>query len=265
VANGLAGNDTVAVNFTQKVLNTHLDVAIPLNLSHGKMYRMIEPEFQIGYSYKWQNNSIPSSIFKGSYIPFTYRLYAYNLTKTAPRDIQSKWGQILDIQYRHTPLGDRQLGTIAAAEGTFFLPGLFSNQGIKIYLGYQEKKTSGNYFNDLVYYARGYNNLENNRLRTFRSDYVLPVLSPDWNIWRLFYLKRITLRVHYDVSRITSPVQNTSILIDKNLSSLGGEIMTECHFLRFIAPVKVGWRESFLMDTRQLASEFILSVNFSGI
>jgi len=265
MANGLAGQDTVAVNFTQKVLNTHFDVAIPLNLSRGKMYRMIEPEFQIGYSYKWQNNSTPTSIFRGSYIPFTYRLYAHNLTKTAPRDIQSKWGQIFDIQYRHTLLGDRQLGSIAAAEGTFLFPGLFRNQGIKIYFGYQEKKTSKNYFNDLVYYARGYNNLENNRLSTFRSDYVFPLLSPDWNIWRLYYLKRVTLRIHYDVSWITSPVQNTSTFIDKNLISAGGEIMTECYFLRFIAPVKIGWRESLLMNTRQLASEFIFSINFSGI
>ena len=261
----LASVDTVAISYTQSVMNLHIDAAIPFNYSHGKMYRMVEPEFQVGYSYKWQDSTTPSSIFRGSYIPFTYRLYAHNILRLSPSDIQSRWGQIIDLQYRHTPLGDKQLGAIAAAEGTIFLPGFFNNQGIKMYLGYQKKIANDHYFSDLVNYPRGYSNVENSSLLTFRSDYVLPVWSPDWNLWRLYYLKRITLRIHYDFAMVNSPVQGADSFIHRSISSIGGELLTECHFLRFIAPVKLGVRESLLIESKKLISEFILSINFKGM
>ncbi len=263
--NVLLSQDTVSVPYTQKVMNLHLDAIIPFNFSHGKMYRLVEPEIQIGYSHHWQEPSTPSIIFRGSYIPFTYRLYIHNLMQQSARDIQTRWGQIVDLQFRHTPFGDKQLGKIVTAEGTLYLPGLIQNQGIRFYGGYQKKISDNSYFNDLIYYPRGYANLDNNSLLTFRSDYVLPVLSPDWHLWHLYYLKRITLRFHYDFAQITLPVYHTSAAFNKTLSSTGTELLTECHFLRFIAPVKLGVRESFLIESKIFVSEFVFSVNLQGM
>ncbi len=263
--NVLIGQDTVAVRYTQKVLNTHLDALIPFNFSQGKMYRMIEPEIQIGYSHHWQDPATPAMIFRGSYVPFSYRLYLHNIMQQSPRDIQARWGQIVDLQFRHTPFGDRRLGNIVSTEGTFYFPGLLYNQGIRIYTGYQIKKSTNSYFNDLINYPRGYTNVDNNALTTFRSDYVLPLLSPDWHIWHLYYLKRITMRLFYDYARISIPIHQTTNTINKSFSSSGGELVTECHFLRFIAPFKIGLRESYLFESGQFASEFLLSVNFKGM
>ncbi len=263
--NVLIGQDTVAVPYTKKVLNTHFDALIPFNFSRGKMYRMVEPEIQIGYSHYWQDPATPSTIFRGSYIPFSYRLYLHNIMQQSTRDVQARWGQIVDLQYRHTPFGDRKLGNIASAEGTFYFPGLLYNQGIRVYTGYQIKKSTSSYFNDLIYYPRGYTNVDNNALTTFRSDYVLPLLSPDWHIWHLYYLKRITMRLFYDYAQISIPIHQTTNIINKTLSSCGGELVTECHFLRFIAPFKIGLRESYLFESGQFASEFLLSVNFKGM
>jgi hypothetical protein len=244
-------------------MNLKLDISIPFNFSKGKMYRLVQPEFHVGYSYKWQETTTPSQIFNGSYVPFTYRLYAHNLVHQSVRDIQPYWGQALNLQYRHTPLGNRQLGEIASVEGTFYLPGFMENQGIKMYAGYQKKRSDHSYFSDLIQYPRGYSNIDNNRLFTLRSDYVLPLLSPDWHIWHLYYLKRITLRIHYDFARMESPV-HPSGSIHRTLSSTGGELLTECHFLRIIAPVKLGIRESYLIESKTVTSEFIFSVNFQG-
>ncbi len=263
--NVLIGQDTVAVPYTQRVMNLHLDAAVPFNFSHGRIYRMVVPEIQIGYSHHWQDPSTPSGIFRGSYIPFTYRLYAHNLRQQSSRDIQAKWGQAIDLQYRHTPVGDRRLGTISSAEATLYFPGLVNIHGIKIYAGYQKKISSSSYFNDLIYYPRGYSNIDNNCLLTFKSDYVLPIMSPDWHIWHLYYLKRITLRLHYDYAQISIPIHQTTNTINKSFSSTGAELLTECHFLRFIAPFKIGLRESLLIESKQLSSEFILSVNFKSL
>ncbi len=263
--NVLLSQDTVAVPYTQKVLNTHFDALIPFNFSRGKMYRMVEPEVQIGYSHHWQDPSTPAMIFRGSYIPFSYRLYLHNIMQQSTRDIQARWGQIVDMQFRHTPIGDRKLGNIVSAEGTFYFPGFLRNQGIRIYTGYQIKKSTNSYFNDLINYPRGYTNVDNNELTTLRSDYVLPLFSPDWHIWHLYYLKRVTMRLFYDYARISIPIHQTTNTIIKSLSSSGAELVTECHFLRFIAPFKIGIRESYLIESGQFASEFLLSVNFKGM
>ncbi len=262
--NVLIRQDTVSVPYTQTIMNLRLDAAIPLNFSRGKMYRLVQPEFQIGYTYRWQEQKTPSSIFRGSYIPFTYRLYAHNLRQQSIRDIQPGWGQAINLQYRHTPIGNKQLGQITSAEGTFFLPGVIENQGIKIYGGFQQKNSEYSSFNDLIDYPRGYENLDNTSLFTFRSDYVLPLLSPDWHLWHLVYLKRITLRVHYDYAKINRPV-HPSGSVTQSLSSTGAEFLTECNFLRFIAPVKIGVRESYRIESKTVTSEFILSVNLKGM
>jgi hypothetical protein len=259
------GQDTVKVPYTQRVMNLHVDAAVPFNFSRGRMYRMVLPEIQIGYSYYWQDQSTPSIILRGNYIPFTYRLYSYNLRQQSTRDIQTKWGQVINLQYRHTAFGDRKLGTIASAEATLYFPGLINNHGIKVYTGYQKKMSSKSYFNDLIYYPRGYSNIDNNNLKTIKSDYVLPLISPDWHIWHLYYLKRVTLRLFYDYAQISIPIHQTTNTINKTFSSTGAELLTECHFLRFIAPFKVGIRESLLIESKRLSSEFILSVNFKGI
>ncbi len=263
--NTLISQDTVAIPYVQKIMNIRLDAAIPLDFSHGKMYRMVEPEIQFGYTYRWQDASTPSMIFRGSYIPFTYRIYAHNLLQKSLRDIQSKWGQMIDIQYRHTPLGDKKLGNLFAAQGTLYLPGLHVNHGLQLYSGYQIKNSVNSNFGDLIYYPRGYTTLENNQLFTFRSDYVLPLVSPDWRIWHLYYLKRITMRIHYDFAKVSLPTSTGNEVITKVMSSTGAELLSECHFLRFIAPVKLGVRESFLFGTKTFSSEFILSVNLRGM
>jgi hypothetical protein len=263
--NVLISQDTVAVPYSKKVLNTHFDALIPFNFSKGKMYRMVEPEIQIGYSHYWQDPATPSTIFRGSYIPFSYRLYLHNIMQQSTRDIQARWGQIVDLQFRHTPFGDKRLGNIVSTEGTFFFPGILCNQGIRVYTGYQLKKSASSYFNDLIYYPRGYTNVDNNELKTLRSDYVLPLLSPDWHIWHLYYLKRITMRLFYDYAQISIPIHQTTNTINKTLSSFGGELVTECHLLRFIAPFKLGVRESYLTESGQFSSEFLLSVNLKGM
>ena len=263
--NVVVGQDTISVLYTKRVMNLNLDVSIPFDFSHGKMYRLIQPEIQLGYSFDWQEPTTPIAIFRGSYVPLTFRLYAHNLRQQCARDLQPKCGQIIDLSYRSTPLGDRQLGTISAANGTLFLPGFFNNHGIKLYAGYQKKVNGNSYFDDLIYYPRGYANFENNKLFTFRSDYVFPLGCPDWHIGRLYYLKRLSLRIHYDWARIDMPIYQASGIISRSLNSTGGELLTECHFFRFIAPVNMGIRESFLIDSKVAISEFIFSVNLNQL
>ena len=257
--------DTQLINFSYKVLNINGGISIPLNVSHGKMYRLIQPEFQVGYSQIWQDASTPKSLFRGTIIPLTYRLYVHNLLKLGHRDIQPAIGQIIDIYFRHSPFGDRDYGTIWSAEGTLYFPGLVRHHGLKINGGFQQRKSSDGSFSDLISYPRGYANLLNNQLFTLKSDYVLPLFYPDWSLGKLSYFKRITLRLFYDQAWATVPIQNHTSEYQISIASTGGELIADCNILRLLVPAKIGVRTSYLTDQKSVNFEFLFSINFSAL
>jgi len=172
------------------------------------------------------------------------------------------------VTYRHSPFGDRDLGTIWSAAGTLYFPGFARHHGLKIYGGYQEK-TFKSSFSDLISYPRGYANLYNNQLFCLKTDYVLPLFYPDWSIGKLSYFKRFSLRLFYDQASAMVPIQNQSgVKIGENrlnFSSTGGELTTDCNILRLMVPAKIGLRTSYLVNQQSLNFEFLFSVNFGAL
>ena len=257
--------DTQLIKFSYQVLNINSGFNIPLNLSHGKMYRLVQPEIQVGYTRIVQDASAPHDLFNGTIIPLTYRLYAHNLLKLSHRDIQPAIGQIIDVYYRHSPFGDRDYGTIWSGEGTLYFPGLVRHHGLKFYGGFQQKKASTGSFSDLISYPRGYPNMVNNQLFSLKSDYVLPLFYPDWSLGKLSYFKRISLRLFYDQAWATVPIQNQSSEYRITFGSTGGELISDFNILRLLVPAKIGVRTSYLTDQKSLNFEFLFSINFSAL
>ena len=236
---------------------------LPLHFSHGKMYRLVQPEIQLGFRQIWQNSSTPQSDRTDIYL--TYRLYAHNLLKSGLRDIQPAIGQIIDVGYRHSPFGNVNSSTIWSAEGTIYFPGLLRHHGIKIYSGYQQKQTSGSSYSDYISYPRGYINLYNNQLFCIKSDYVLPLFYPDWSLGRLSYFKRFALRVFYDQAWAKVPIKNQISEYSLSFGSAGGELTSDCNIFRLRIPAKIGIRTSYVGDQKKLNYEFLFSINFNAL
>jgi len=257
--------DTQLIKFSYTVFDFNGGLSIPLNFSHGKMVRLIQPEFQLGYSKIQQEVSAPKSFFRGTIIPLTYRIYAHNLLRQGQRDIQPAIGQIVNIYYRHSPFGDRNYGNIWSAEGTLYFPGLIKHHGIRIYGGYQQKQTSEGSFSDLISYPRATQNIVNNQLFCLKSDYVLPLFYPDWSMGKLSYFKRVTLRLFYDQAWAMVPIQKQTSNYQIGFGSAGGEIMTDCNILRLFVPANIGIRTSYLTAQQTFNFEFLFSINFSAL
>ena len=257
--------DTQLVNFTYHVTNVTGKINFPLNLSHGKMYRLIQPEFQVGYSNIRQESSAPSNFFKGSIIPLTYRLYAHNLLRLGTRDLQPVYGQVIDFMYRHSPVGDRDFGTISLAEGTLYFPGISKHHGLRVYGGWQQKTSAESTFSDLISYPRGCQNISNNQIFSLKTDYVLPLFYPDWSTGNLGYFKRFTLRLFYDFATAMVPIHNTTTQYRTNFGSTGGELTADCNLLRLMVPAKIGVRSSYLTAIHIVNLEFLFSINFNAL
>lgn len=256
-------NDTSLVGFNYSELTVNGNVKIPFNLSYGKMNRLIQPEFQITYDNINLGQSVPSSLFHGSVIPLTYRLYASNYLTLSSRDLQPEFGEIIDLVYRNTPFGDHNYGTIWSGEGTLYLPGLVKHHGLRIYGGFQKKSMQESSYLDIIDYPRGYQSFMNTQLFTLKSDYILPLFYPDWSLSKLSYFKRVSLRFFYDYGRALIPINQQNAELPFNFSSLGGELTIDCHFLRFIVPATIGIRQSYLVENKTTNTEVLFTFNFA--
>src|SRR5690606_13021468 len=77
------------------------------------------------------------------------------MLKMSKRDINSKWGQYVDVRYRHTPLGGDYHGNIFHVQSILYNPGLFKHHSFFLKGSYQHQQlASGYHFSSNVIYPR---------------------------------------------------------------------------------------------------------------
>ena len=290
--------DTFIVNSVKKqqFLKLKLDISIPFNISRGAWSRHIEPSAGIGYQKafdydakktyitnidgEWQYTGKTEDITAEGYSinSLEYGLFLYNIRKRSIRDVTTRWGQILQFTYRHTPYGDYNFGSLMGIHSSVYFPGIFRHHSIRInndwhkkirgdFAGYNNDGAKMYYgFSDFAKFARGYNAMYNDELYTLRTDYIMPVWYPDINIGSLAYFKRITTHLFYDFSRYSYLLKKDPVSFEyaKTAQSAGTEIRAEVHALRFIFPFNIGYRYSYLITNNSSMHEFLFSINFSG-
>jgi len=290
--------DTFAVNLDakQKHLYTHLEVNVPLTLTRGKWQRFLQPLISTSYQYasdysyevtyvsligqQWQikeTETVTEEAFHAN--PINYGLYAYNIHRRSERDVTSRWGQLIELKYRHTPFAGSDLGSIFGVHTRLYFPGLMKHHSVRIDNDYQKKQhgemynqsESRNYFyyfTDYIRFPRGINAHSNDQLYSFRGDYIFPLISPDLNIPGVMYLKRITTNLFYDFSYSTYHVQDANtnewFKYKNDFQSIGTEFRAELHPFRFIFPINLGYRYAYIPNAKYHYNEFLLGLSFSG-
>ncbi len=282
----------------QQFLEMNFDISIPFNISRGAYSRYLEPSVGIGYikafnydarkSYitqvdgKWYYTGVTGDFKADGYDINTldYGLFFYNIRKRSQRDIASRWGQVLQLKYRNSPYGDYNFGSLTGVHSRVYLPGIFKHHAIRIDNDWQ-KKLRGDYagdnsqgyrihygFPDFIKFPRGYVAEYNDELYVLKSDYMLPVWSPDFSAGSLAYFKRINMNLFYDYSKASYKIQNSNsqewYYSEKSYQSTGAEVRAVVHLLRFVFPFEFGYRYAYRFDDRKSYHEFLFSVNFAG-
>lgn len=146
----------------------------------------------------------------------------------------------------------------------FFLPGLFENHGLKIGANH-ESQTRGlfNYRHEPVEVSaseytlsRGYNYSYVDSFTKYSFDYVLPLTSPDLDLWGWAYLRRLYAITFYDRT------DYELLSFTGSLESYGLETYFETNLFRRF-PITLGVRYSYRADYEDQAWDFILGANFS--
>jgi hypothetical protein len=252
--------DTVKKGFSWKETNFSIQTYLPINLSKGKYYSGLYPRVNYHCTYYQKDKNAPTSFPDGLANYLETGLNFYTVMHSAQQSIIPKFGTYLDISYNFSLPGKLKIGDLFSVSNITYLPGIFRNHGIKIYNGFQMKKKSDYSFSDRIRFPRGYKRIENSQMYSYSFDYVLPLGFPDMNIGRLVYFKRINLSLFYDQAFLTIPVDNQ--FSKTHCKSTGFELTTNTHFLRFIAPIEIGFRSSYLFDM-SFDFDFLFNIQFS--
>lgn len=249
-------NDTsVKFTFSETILN--VGTSIPMLFTGGKYYKFIQFGASTSY-YQISNNTSPENKkLRGTIHSLNYQLTAYRFIKQATKDLYPKWGQVFIGYFRHTPIGDNNLGNIFAAETRCFFPGLLRNHGLRIDLRYQHKSPGDYSYNNLVSMPRGYLLRNYNQMKVVAVNYKFPLAYPDFNAGNLMYLKRIKATVFADIAKGIHGATS------ERLFSFGTEITSDIHFFRFLFPFDVGMRLGYKPSEKQFFSDLLFSLNLS--
>jgi len=246
------------IDYSWMETNFSTTVRVPLNFTTNKYSRFLQPSVKLEYLQLDMDKDAGVSFSRCNYKALSYRIYASNLLKRTERDMNPRWGQILDLNYRTASFASDTLGSLLAAETRLFFPGIFKHHSFNVYGGYQRRFDSNSLFSNIIRMPRGFSGIYPSEFGSLSANYKFPVFYPDFSLTSLVYLKRLKANLFYDYAR-----GSHSASID-SWQSAGVELFVDIHILRFLAPVELGYRLIYRPDYSDVKSEFLFSISFDA-
>jgi len=245
--------------------NISLNTYIPFSYRIGKWVAGMQPSLEITYANDYFYYVQDRSFNRG--IVYTEpRLYLYTYQRTALRDLQPRFGLIVDLQSISAPFEDEQRGSNNSIRTALYLPGFLRSHGIRLKAEWEHQQPERYLFGNFLSYPRGYDPLIFMGANKYTADYVFPVMYPELNLEGLLYLKRIRGGVFTDYLigkevRILNEDQTAiSEIRTGSYQSSGMELIFDYHILRFLAPFSSGVRASWLHGEEEWRFEFLFNI-----
>jgi hypothetical protein len=226
------------------------------------------PAFYVSYRNRYTYLTEENEYDKGVVL-LTGRLYLENTFRTAYRDINPRWGQVIDLRFTAAPWDDNLYGTRRYARGILFFPGFFVNHSLVVGAGYENQKpVRSMLYNNNIAYPRGYEgNLISEKLFSFSADYTMPLFYPDLAAGSLLYLKRIRGSLFADGSRgwDTYDYQSGTFTEGQmDFGSFGAELLADFYLLRLPFEISAGAGGGYIPAENRLFIRAVFSANVYG-
>ncbi|NBB28858.1 hypothetical protein [Cellulophaga sp. BC115SP] len=258
---------------------------VPLNFTKSKYIQ------SLSFSANWAMMQVNGYDLGKRYVTESYNglnqsmIYTFSYArqlKQSVRDIAPKWAQSVNFYYRNA-FASVIDGGLAAVQASLYTPGLAPHHSLRLRGGFQQQfgfKNQNGSPNDKLYvygspiaYTRGYSYRNYEYLNTLSVDYKMPLATPDWNIGRWVYLKRIKTNFFADLSHGETNYdftvrQGTKVLNYKgsdigNFKSFGLDISGDFHWMRFSQSFEAGIRFVYLQNLNQfLIQPVVLDIGF---
>jgi len=251
--------DSTQVSYKYNELNFSAGLRVPLNWNIKSWRVGVQP--YTGYSLNFLKmvpgtekefehdrvNSLDGYLYFNASAPLSYR------------DLQPKWGQNVQLNFRDSPFDSERPDRIFAAQALIYFPGFAKHHGFKFYGGYQNRQVDHYRYSGFIVIPRGLSEIYSNHAFSGSVDYVAPLVYPDWNIGPVFYLKRIRAAAFYDMM---FDFDNSSSTI---FQSCGLDITFNFHLFRLFVPIEAGLRTIYLPEKNRFEYQFIYYVNMGDL
>ncbi len=265
-------SDGALVPFLWREKSWKLGFRVPMTFQKGAFHMGLTPSVQTGFTKVASISDSPVFFQENDIRTLEYRLFSFRQHRTVARDIRPRWGQILDLNYRHTPFAGGDMGEVFATRLALFMPGLLPHHSLRLVGSYQQRQegvpssqTINYTFSNLIAYPRGISGRFDDRVVALAVDYAFPVTYPDWRIPKLLFIKRVSSNFFYDHASVRYSEQDSSQQVrslEGQLGSMGIDLMAHTHLFQFIFPIDLGVRAYLPSDKETLQFQFLWSVSF---
>lgn len=249
-------------------------ISLPLHFSSGRFSQYLYPSLISEYNNKYIFIKEQGRYDFGQTI-VTGRLYFSNYHSAALRDIYPKWAQIIDLRYVYAPFDKVIYGSDISVRTSFYFPGIFPNNGIKLRLEKEKQDPSKYLYGNRVSFPRGYNNILSTELGFISVDYVLPVVYPDFNVSSLLYMKRVRADLFYDYASgtgnyyyngVSSGTANYSFHnYNETFRSFGLELMADFYVLRIPFMISAGVQAAWQKISEKPYLQLLFNIDLFGM
>ncbi len=269
---------SLPLNFSRTNHSVYLKPSVQYNLIKEPDYAVSREKYTMVGNYLRPVSSYNLNVEGLNDQSLEYSLYFHRLKYKAARDVAYRWGQVAELVYQHSPWGNINRGGIAGLFTRLYLPGIGKHDALRLDNAYQYKTMGDqsvsnnqyvfNTYGDYFTMPRGYIAQPNDKMYSFKGDYIFPLSNPDLTIPGVLYLKRINCNLFFDYSQTQSEIRYTSGQSNhhtQNYISTGIELKSEAHLFRFMFPVTIGYRVAELIhQNHQIKHELLLGLNISG-
>ncbi len=251
--------------FTWQESNLKFHASIPWNFSHGRYSRYLTPSVGTTLIGIRHHASTPETFTSGLIQTLDYSLAASQYQRSDAKDVYPRLGQVARLDFRHSPFGSNDMGSILAAQASLYVPGIIRHQGIWIYAGYQQKREKDNLaysYADLIGLPRGFSDIDESDLLSCKVNYKFPLIYPDLSAGSVIYLKRVKMNLFYDFACgwYGPDAGHADEVMPLWYQSTGAELTFDFHLLRFVYPFEMGVRSVYFPMAGGWGWEFLYSV-----
>ena len=254
-------NPVVWNNYDYSETDYSIAVKVPLKYTSGPTNFGLQPQIKTTLQDMTPVLATTPIQLRGKQTTVQYQLYSFIYRKYGMRDLAPRWGLVNSMLYGTTPFLGIQSGSITAIEETLYLPGILRHDGIRIYMGYQDRKSSllpfgtvsrMTSFGNEIIFPRGNPVPLTNKEVSLSFNYSLPLLYPDLSLGPIAYIKRIKGNFFYDTT------------VNNVIAGRGVELTADVHLLRFVFPFEVGV-QFVQANNGTFTVNPLVSINLNGI
>lgn len=205
-----------------------------------------------------------------------FNVQYYTLLKRSTRDINSRWGMILDVTAQSTISGSDFDGKLIAFSSYFYLPGFLKHHSLWGYWNFQSSEIayassangdwSSNYvFRNRIALPRGLSISRSEKMYSMSGNYTMPVWYPDLALGPVLNLKRIRANGFIDYCFADNPVfrnqfgpSNPDLVSSASYLSTGIEVKFDINVFRFMPELDLGFRYSYGIQPSASLFEFLI-------